>query len=28
LLIPNLLMAETWVCEQKHPNVKVSTYLI
>ena len=25
-LIPNLVMAETWVCEQTYPNVKVPTY--
>ena len=26
MLIPNLVAAETWVCEQKYPNVKVPTY--
>jgi len=22
-LIPNLVMAETWVCEQKYPNISI-----
>ena len=25
-LIPNLVMAETWMCEQKYPNVEVPIY--